>query len=216
LPQATRQIKGDEYMKQLIRGVLFLLASRTFATAQAVETATRTTRHQVAIQASGFFTRKVTDSGITYKPTSTVGGSIGYRYNINRWLGVEADGDYFRNSQKFLTSTTSTALRTNVYAATGAAVVNLPNPVIKRMKSYVLIGGGAMVFHLRDTDVFDPQFKNVIVFGGGADIPVAPHIAIRGQVKNFMYKAPDFGLSSIRTNKYAQAMVPSVGVVLSF
>jgi hypothetical protein len=208
--------QGAEFMKQLIRGALFLLASHTFATAQAVETATHTTRHQVAIQGSGMFTRKVTDSGITYKPTSAVGGSIGYRYNINRWLGVEGDGDYFRNSQKFLTSTTTTSLRTNVYAATGAAVINLPNPVIKRMRSYAFIGGGALVFHLRDTDVFDPQFKNVIVFGGGADIPVAPHIAIRGQLKTFMYKAPDFGVSSLRTNKYAQATIPSVGVVFSF
>jgi opacity protein-like surface antigen len=203
-------------MKQLISGALFLLASCNFAAAQALETATRMTRHQVAVQGSGIFTRKVTDSGITYKPTSSVGGSVGYRYNLNRWLGVEADGDYFRNSQKFLIATSSTSLRTNVYAATGAGVINLPNPVIKRMKSYALVGGGVLVFHPRDTDLIEPQFRTAIVFGGGADIPVAPHIAVRGQVKTFMYKAPDFGLSSIRTTKYAQAMVPSVGVVFSF
>ena len=129
---------------------------------------------------------------------------------------MEGDGDYFRTTQKFLTSSTSTSVRTNVYAATGAAVISLPNPLTKRMKSYALVGGGVLVFHLRDTDLIDPQFKNVIVFGGGVDIPVAPHIAIRGQAKTFMYKAPDFGLSAIRTTKYAQAMVPSVGVVLNF
>jgi hypothetical protein len=174
------------------------------------------TRHQVTVQGGVTFTRKVTDSGITYKPTSSGTGLVGYRFNINRWLGVEGDYDFFRNSQKFIISSTSISLKTNVNVATGSAVINIPNPMTKRFKSYASIGGGAMIFHPTGTDITTLQTRNVIVFGGGVDFPVAPHIAIRGQAKTLMYKAPDFATNNLRTSKYVQTMIPSVGVVFSF
>ena len=203
-------------MKQLIGGVIFLAALCSFAAAQATETATRVPRHQVAVQAGGEFTRKVVDSGITYKPTSSGAGLVGYRFNINRWLGVEGEYDFFRNTQKFSVSSSSVSLRTNVHAATGAAVINLPNPLTKRVRSYAFVGGGALLYDPRDTDLIYRQFTNVIVFGGGVDIPIARHLAVRGQAKTFMYKAPDFTMTNLRTSKYVQTMVPSVGLVFSF
>lgn len=203
-------------MNRLIGSLLFILAFPGFVRAQAVEATISMPRQQVAVLGSGIFTRKITDAGVTYKPTSSGGGSFAYRFNINRWLGVEADYDFFRNSQKYLTSNSSYELRTNLHAASGAVVINLPNPLTKRMKSYFLAGGGGLMFHPRDTELIDPQFKPAIVFGGGVDIPVSRHLAIRGQAKTFLYKAPDFKVESIRTNKYAQGMVPSVGLVYSF
>jgi hypothetical protein len=204
-------------MKHIIGGVILLGALCNFSAAQATETAIRRTRHQVSVQAGAEFTRKVTDSsGITYKPTSSGVGLIGYRFNINRWLGVEGDYDFFRNSQKFITSGSSISLKTNVNIATGSAVINLPNPLTKRMKSYALVGGGAMLFNLRGTDFTSGQTRNVIVFGGGVDIPVTRYISIRGQAKTFMYKAPDFTDNNLRTSKYVQTMVPSVGLVFNF
>jgi len=203
-------------MKYIVVGLALLAALCPLADAQAVETARYMPRHQITLQGSANFTRKVTDSGITFKPTSSGGGLVGYRFNITRWLGVEGEYDFFRNTQKFITSSSSTALRTNVHAATGEAVVNIPNPLTKRMSSYAFVGGGALLYDPCDTKLIDGQIRNVIVFGGGLDIPVARHIAIRGQAKTFMYKAPDFTMSNLRTNKYVQTMVPSAGLVFSF
>jgi len=201
-------------MKHIIWGVIFLGILCNFAVAQAVETATSVTRHQLTVQGGATFTRKVTDSsGITYKPTSSGAGLVGYRFNINRWLGVEGDYDFFRNSQKFMTSSSSTSLKTNVNVATGSAVINLPNPITKRFKSYAMVGGGAMIFNRSGTDFTALQTRNVIVFGGGADFPITRHIAIRGQAKTYMYKVPDFTISNFHTSKYVQTMVPSVGLV---
>lgn len=178
--------------------------------------ATAIGRQQVTLQGSGIFTRKVTDSGIIYEPASTGGILAGYRFNINHWLGVEGDYDGYRDTQKFLAASASTRIETNANAATGAGVINIPNPVIKSMKSFAFIGGGALLFDPRDTNLIAMQTRSAIVFGGGVDIPVTRRIAIRAQAKNFMYKAPDFGVSSLKTGKWAQTQVPSAGFVFSF
>lgn len=203
-------------MKQFIGGFIFMLTLCNFASAQVVEPTKSVARQQVTLQGSGVFTRKVTDSGITYKPTTSGGVLAGYRFNINRWLGVEGDFDGFRDSQKFLRSTSTSTLKTNVYAATGSAVISLPNPLTKRFQSFLSVGGGALLFDPQDSSLIPRQTRNVISFGGGVDIPVSRRIAIRAQAKNFMYKAPDFEVSSLRTDKYAQTMIPSVGVVYKF
>jgi len=203
-------------MKHIIGGVIFMATLCNFAAAQAVETARSMTRHQVTVQGGAIFTRKMTDAGITYKPTSSGAGLVGYRFNINRWLGVEGDYDFFRKSQKFITSSSSTSLKTNVNVATGSAVINIPNPITKRFKSYAFVGGGAMIFNPPGTGFAATERRNVIVFGGGVDFPVSRHVAIRGQGNTLMYKAPDFMLSSVRTNKYSQTLVPSAGLVFSF
>ena len=204
-------------MKHIIGGVIFMATLCNFAAAQAIETAKSSiTRHQVTLQGGAVFTRKVTDSGIAYKPTSSGAGLVGYRFNINRWLGVEGDYDFFRNSQKFMISSNSTSLKTNVNVATGSAVINIPNPITKRFKSYAFVGGGALIFNPPGTDLTVLQTRNVVVFGGGVDFPIARHIAIRGQAKTLMYKAPDFTMSNFPTNKYVQTLVPSAGLVFSF
>jgi len=50
----------------------------------------------------------------------------GYRFNLKNWLAVEGDYDYFRNGQKFLTSSGTTFISMNVHAPTGTAIVKLP------------------------------------------------------------------------------------------
>jgi opacity protein-like surface antigen len=198
-------------MKQLTGGIGLLLAFCTLAAAQEA-------RSQITIQGSGVFTRKTNDSGVTYKPTSSGGIVAGYRFNITRWLGVEADYDYFKNTQKYLAAGNSTLLaeKVGVHAMTGAAVINIPNPLTKRLRSYVLAGGGVLLYKQRDTDFIDSQTKGAIVFGGGMDIPITKHILIRGQARTFMYKAPDFKFGALRTDKYTQTLIPSFGLVFTF
>jgi hypothetical protein len=203
-------------MKLLIGGLIIMASLSHMADAQALETTSYTPRHQVTIQGGAGFTRKVTDAGVTYKPTSSGVGLVGYRFNITRWLGVEGDYEVFRNSQKFLTANTQTSLKTNVNVATGAIVINIPNPITKRFRSFVSVGGGAIFFSPTGADFDATERQNVIAFGGGLDFPISRHLAIRGQGNTLMYKAPDFGMSGLRTSKYSQTLVPSAGLVFSF
>lgn len=193
---------------------LFLFSS--VAHAQATYTAERPARQQLAVSVGGSITRKITSGGLTYDPTSAGLAEGSYRFNFNHWFGVEADYDYFRNSQKFLTATSTFRLKSDVHTLTGGAVINLPNPLTKRFNSFLYVGGGEMFFVQPNATSFESQMAPVIAFGGGMDVPFSRHIALRLQGKNYLYKAPVFGATGPKLDKYAQTLVPTAGVVFSF
>src|ERR1700745_1689468 len=78
-------------------------------------------RHEATVQGSGFFQKQTTAGGITNKPTNSGGVMAGYRFNLNNWLAVEGDYDYFRNHQTFSWSSGTTFLPMNVSPAAGGA-----------------------------------------------------------------------------------------------
>lgn len=184
--------------------------------AQATYTAERAARQQIAISVGGSITRKITSNGLTYDPTSAGLAEGSYRFNFNHWFGAEADYDYFHNSQKFLTTTTAFRLKSDVHTLTGGAVINLPNPITKRFNSFLYVGGGEMFFVQSNATSFESQMVPVIAFGGGVDIPLSRHVAFRLQAKNYLYKAPAFGSSVPKLDKYAQTLAPTGGVVFNF
>lgn len=194
-------------MKRFIVSVSLLLALCSFAVAQE-------TRHEVTVQGSGFFTKETTDLGITNKPTYSGGFLAGYRFNINQWLGVEGDYDYFSNAQKYFTPTDSALVKTNVHAVTGSAVIKIPTSTI--LKPYALVGGGAIIFDPRDTNLVDSQTRGAFVYGGGVDVVLTKHIAVRGQYRGFVYKVPDFEVSNLQNDKFTHSAVPSAGLVFTF
>jgi opacity protein-like surface antigen len=202
-------------MNRSVFTLSILLSLSGFAAAQATPSAYRRPRSEINLQGGGVFARAVTEDGVHYKPTSAGSVDVGYRFYLTRWLGVEGDFDYFRNSQKYTTSTIVLSQKTNVAAVSGAAVFNLPNPLTKKFESFFMVGGGALIFHPENTDT-SFETKQAIVFGGGIDVPLGRHLAIRGQAKTFLYKAPDFGVPALKVDKFTQAMIPSAGIVWKF
>ena len=176
-------------------------------------------RHEVTVQGSGFFKKQTTVAGITDKPTNSGGVMAGYRFNLKNWLAVEGDYDYFRNDQKFSASSGTTFIPMNVHAVTGVAIVKLPAfkmPAVKIVSPFVLAGGGAMFFDPRGGSVNTEQTRGAFVYGGGFDMPIAKHIALRAQYRGFLYKIPDFEMTSLKVDKYTHSAVPSAGLVLTF
>ena len=176
-------------------------------------------RHEVTVQGSGFFTKQTTDGGITNEPTNSGGVMAGYRFNLKNWLSVEGDYDYFRNSQKFLSSSGTTSIPTNVHALTGLAIVKLPSfrmPAVKFVSPFVLAGAGVMSFDPREGSASNEQTRGAFVYGGGFDVPVARHIAFRAQYRGFVYKTPDFDTASLKVDKYTHSAVPSAGLAFIF
>jgi outer membrane immunogenic protein len=198
-------------MKRItVSGCILLLLSLS-AWAQEV-------RQELTIQGSGFFPKETTESGIASKPTYSGGVLAGYRFNINGWLAVEGNYDYFRNSQKYSTSAGSAFVPTNVHAVTGLAVFKIPTSGLMKyyLRPYALAGGGAMIFDPHDINSVSKQTRGSFVYGAGADMPLAMHIAIRAEYRGFVYKVPDFGLSPLRVDKFTHAAVPSAGLVFTF
>src|SRR5579864_3640134 len=176
-------------------------------------------RHEVTIQGSGFFQKQTTADGITNKPTNSGGVMAGYRFNLNNWLAVEGDYDYFRNHETFSDSSGTTFIPMNVHTATGTAIVKLPSfklPAVKIVSPFVLAGGGAMFFDPRGGSVNKEQTRGAFVYGGGVDVPISKHFLVRAQYRGFIYKIPDFAMTSLKVDKYTHAAVPSAGLVFTF
>ena len=176
-------------------------------------------RNEVTVQGSGFFQKQTTAGGITNEATNSGGVMAGYRFNLKNWLAIEGDYDYFRNHQTFSGSSGTTFMPMNVHAATGTAIVKLPSfrvPAVKIVSPFVLAGGGAMFFAPRGGSVSNEQTRGAFVYGGGFDVPMAKHIALRAQYRGFVYKTPDFEMTSLKVDKYTHSAVPSAGLVFTF
>jgi len=106
----------------------------------------------------------------------------------------------------------------NVHAATGVAIVKLPSfkvPAVKIVSPFVLAGGGAMFFDPREGSMKE-QTRGAFVYGGGFDVPLAKHFLVRAQYRGFVYKTPDFEMTSLKVDKYTHSAVPSAGLVFTF
>jgi outer membrane immunogenic protein len=176
-------------------------------------------RREVTVAGSGFFQKQTTAGGITNEATNSGGVMAGYRFNLKNWLAVEGDYDYFRNHQTFSASSGTTFIPMNVHAATGVAVVKLPSfkmPALKIVSPFVLAGGGAMFFDPRGGSVNTEQTRGTFVYGGGVDVPLSKHFLVRAQYRGFVYKTPDFEMTSLKLDKYTHSAVPSAGLVFTF
>ena len=93
-------------MKRIVVMLSVMLALGSFVWAQEA-------KNEVTIQGDGFFTKDSTNKGVENNPTYSGGFLAGYRYNLNHRFALEADYDYFRNSQDYPKSG-GTDIKTNV------------------------------------------------------------------------------------------------------
>jgi len=199
-------------MRTLIVPAIILIFFGISSSAQEV-------RNEVTVQGSGFFKKQTTAGGITDDATNSGGVMAGYRFNLKNWLAVEGDYDYFRNHQTFSGSSGTTFIPMNVHAATGTAIVKLPSfkmRAVKIVSPFVLAGGGAMFFDSRGGSVNNEQTRGAFVYGGGVDVPMSKHFLLRAQYRGFVYKTPDFEMTSLKVDKYTHSAVPSAGLVFTF
>jgi len=192
-------------MKRTVVVLGLLLAFGSFVWAQEA-------KNEVTIQGEGFFTKDSTGKGVENNPTYSGGFLAGYRYNLNHRFALEGDYDYFRNSQDYPKS--DTKIKTNVSAITGAAVVKLPE--FKKVRPFALAGGGGIIFNPHDAKSIETQARGAFVYGGGADVPITKHVALRAEYRGLVYKAPDFDRSDLKTDKFTHSAVPSAGLVFTF
>jgi len=189
-----------------------------FALALSLSAAAQETRSEVSIQGTGFFTKDTNSNGIRQQNTNSGGFQLGYRYNINNWLAAEGDYGWTRNSQLYFTPAGFAGIRANVHQVTGVAVVKLP--AFGRIRPYGLAGGGALIFDPSDDNGFssgvERQTRGTFVYGGGADYALMHHVALRAEYRGFVYKAPDFGISSLNADSWTHTAQPSAGFVLKF
>ena len=176
--------------------------------------AAQETKYEVTIQGSGLFPKQTTKGAITNKPTSSGGFMAGFRYNLSNRFAVEGDYDYARNGERFVLSSGTTRIPMNVHSVTAAGIIKLP--AIRNLKPFALAGGGMMAYNPRNTRNLESQTQGTFVYGGGLDVPMFKHVALRTQYRGFIYKIPDFDASKLKTDKFTHAAVPSAGLAFTF
>jgi len=207
----------EEGKRSMKRNSLAILA---FVFLSAITAMSQEARSEVSVQATGFFTKDSDGRRISQKTTQSGGILVGYRYRINRWFSAEANYGYNRNTQQYFSSSGAARVQANVNSVTSDVVMNLPFRFHKLLP-YVLGGGGALIF--KPTNNFggfvpgaDSQAKGAFVYGGGADYGITRRVSLRAEYRGFVYKAPDFGLSNLTTDKWTHTASPSAGLVVRF
>ena len=206
--------KGKRRMKRNFLAIL------TFIFISAITAVSQEARNEVSVQAAGFFTKDSNGRGISEKTTQSGGILAGYRRRINRWFSAEADYSYNRNTEQYFSSSGVSRIQANVSSITSDVVVNLPFRFHKLLP-YMLGGGGALIFSPTNNiggfvPGADTHAKGTFVYGGGADYGITRHVSLRAEYRGFVYKAPDFGLNNLTTDKWTHTALPSAGLVLRF
>lgn len=201
-------------VKMLVGGLFVTLLSISAATAQEVK------RNEVSVQGTGVFTRDTDHNGFNQKTTHSGGLLTSYRLHLNRWLAADGSYGYTRSTQQTLASSKAYNIQSDVHAVTGALVITSPRPY-GRLTPFALAGGGAMVFDPTEkaggfVAGADRQTKEAFIYGGGADVDLTPHLALRVEYRGFVYKRPDFGLTSLNSDATAHTAQPSAGFVFKF
>lgn len=189
-----------------------------FATAVAADA--QEARSEVSVVGSGFFTKDSHNSAISQHANEKGGVLVGYRYNFSRWFSAETNYGYTRNTHSFAGSFGSNAIESDVHLATGDIVMKLP-AFSDRWSPYLLAGGGALIFNPTGAGkAADPgvglQARAAFLYGGGVDVNVTRHIALRAEYRGYVYQAPDFQLSSLKTDATTHTAQPSAGIVFRF
>jgi outer membrane immunogenic protein len=198
------------------RIAILSLLSVSLLTAAAVA---QESRSEISVQGTGFYTKDTTGQGIRQQATDTGGFLAGYRYNLNRWLAAETNYGFVRNTQEYSFPLGTSRIQSDVHQFTGGLVFKVPSPSRLRISPYLLAGGGALLFNpTANTFVAgaDTQARGAFVYGGGADFLLSRHFSLRTEYRGLVYKAPDFGLSSLNADSVVHTAQPSAGIVFHF
>jgi opacity protein-like surface antigen len=199
------------------RGLFVTIASLLLFT---IAGFTQENRNEVSVQGTGFFTKDNSGNGISRTTTNGGGLEVGYRFHINRWFSAEANYGFDRNTQQYFFAAGQSRVQSDVHGVTGDVVVNLPFH-INKFSPYALAGGGGLIFHPTGSSGgsvpgADTQAKGAFLYGAGADYVLTQHFSLRAEYRGFLYKDPDFGLQSLKTDTWTHTAQPSAGFVYRF
>jgi hypothetical protein len=172
----------------------------------------------VGVSATGQFTTPLTSNGPALQQTTT---SPGFTFTLRdhpvAWAGIELNYGYTRYSQRYTYSVVnsstigSASVENNVHEATAAYLFH---PHFRKLQPFVGIGGGALDFMPTQGP---NQWRGTGLLEAGLDIPTSnPHFGFRVQGRSLIYRAPNFGSSTIASRSWVATSEPSGGVYIRF
>jgi opacity protein-like surface antigen len=197
--------------KTMLLGALMLLASAGYA---------QESRQDASVSVIGVFTPEVNGNAVKLTTTATVGFLGSYRYMLTPRSALELNYSFAQYTSRYSTSfLPNVRIHTRQQEITGAYVYNFRN--YKNFNPFLEAGVGGLIFTpIRDygTTNFDTKQNTNIgaLFGGGVAYELSPSWDIRVEYRGFVVKAPDFGLTNFKTNRWEVISLPALGVAYHF
>ena len=197
--------------KTMLLGALMLLASAGYA---------QESRQDASVSVIGVFTPEVNGNAVKLTTTTTVGFLGSYRYMLTPRSALELNYSFAQYTSRYSTSfLPNVRIHTRQQEITGAYVYNFRN--YRNFNPFVEAGVGGLIFTpIRDygTTNFDTKQNTNIgaLFGGGVAYELSPSWDIRAEYRGFVVKAPDFGLTNFKTNRWEVISLPALGVAYHF
>jgi outer membrane immunogenic protein len=177
-------------------------------------------RQDVSI--SGFvpLSPEVRGNGVNPMTTTiTTGILASYRYMVTPRSALELNYGFSQNSMKYITSSIQNGeVHARGQEITGAYVYTRN---YGRYNPFLEAGVGGIIFtpikdngtHQLDTK----QNTNIgALFGGGVAYEISPSFDIRAEYRGFALKAPDFGKTEFKSNRYYVISMPTIGIAYHF
>jgi opacity protein-like surface antigen len=197
--------------KTMLLGALMLLASAGYA---------QESRQDASVSVIGVFAPEVNGNAVKLTTTTTVGFLGSYRYMLTPRSALELNYSFAQYTSRYSTSfLPNVRIHTRQQEVTGAYIYNFRN--YKNFNPFVEAGVGGLIFTpIRDygTTNFDTKQNTNIgaLFGGGVAYELSPSWDIRAEYRGFVVKAPDFGLTNFKTNRWEVISLPALGVAYHF
>jgi opacity protein-like surface antigen len=197
--------------KTMLLGALMLVAAAGYA---------QESRQDVSVSAIGVFTPQVNGNAVQVNATGTVGFLGSYRYMLTPRSALELNYSFAQNSTAFRTSFLPNGrVHTRQQEISAAYVYNFRN--FRNFNPFAEAGVGALLFSpIKDfrTNLLDTNRNTNIggLFGAGVAYELSPSFDIRVEYRGFVAKAPDFGLTNFKTNRYQLVSMPALGVAYHF
>jgi len=197
--------------KTMLLGALMLLASAGYA---------QESRQDASVSAIGVFTPQVNGNAVKMSTTITVGFLGSYRYMLTPRSALELNYSFAQYTTRYSTSfLPNVRIHTRQQEITGAYVYNFRN--YRNFNPFLEAGVGGLIFTpIRDfgtTNLDTKQNTNIgALFGGGVAYELSPSWDVRVEYRGFVVKAPDFGISNFKTNRWEVISLPAIGMAYHF
>ncbi len=177
-------------------------------------------RSEVSLQGMVFVTKSATNvNGTSYKATQSGGALMTYRYHFGPNIAAELAYGFARDTQKYLLSSESFHIQSQVHQVTLGLVVNVAHP--KKFTPYMLVGGGMVLFapsgnQLNYISGAQTQGKGAFVYGVGINYPLQNNFFFRAEYRGLLYAPPNFGFGGLSANSITHSAEPSIGISYRF
>ncbi|MBB5060169.1 opacity protein-like surface antigen [Granulicella aggregans] len=212
------------------KGLMLLVLGAVVSTAGVARAQT-----DVTASVYGAFTAKSDGNGVTQSPSNAAGALFEVRHIKNPLVGFEATYAFNRANQSYTSDSLVTCgapcgnigYRFSTHVPGNAHEITadwLASFKLLNLRPFVLAGGGVLLnvpsasvsTGGNETTSTQTQAKGVLVYGGGLDYGVLPHLGLRFQYRGNVYKAAQLAKGFSSSGQFVHTAEPVIGAYFRF